>query len=286
MRAHPFGSPVLRVPPSDPDMSTESPSPSPASPPEPAFPTAPWFHVPRRAFLLAAGAAFLAGCAGGSGGSAGRTARLPGGELARGLDRDPPLDLPDPGPCPTPAGQTLAKPDVAVPGGVIRRSQWAKGAPIGSQLNPMLPPRYVTVHHEGWDAFTDSGYAETAARLEQVRVGHLNAKGGGYADIGYHFVIDRAGRVWEGRSLQYQGAHVKRLNEHNIGVMCLGNFEEQTPSPQQLAALDRHLRSLMAKYRISANNVKTHREWKGAATLCPGRNLQAHVARARPNGFC
>jgi hypothetical protein len=258
-------------------------SPKPNSPDSSAG-GAPWIWVPRREFLLAAGALFLAGCT--TGGPARRTARLPDGVIPDELERDPPLDLPDPGPCPTKPGVALAEARVEIPTGVIRRSQWAKGQPIRSQLNPMLPPRYITVHHEGWEPFLTTDFEETKARMEQVRIGHLNAKGGGYADIGYHFVIDRAGRVWEGRSLQWQGAHVKKRNEHNIGVMCLGNFEEQKPTAAQVTALDRHLRSLMLKYKIAATRVKTHQEWSGASTLCPGRSLQAHVDRVRPDAFC
>jgi hypothetical protein len=258
----------------------------PSSPnsPEPR-PASPWIYVPRRTFLLTAGAMILAGCTTGAATSR-RTAKLPDGAFGPGLDRDPPLDLPDPGPCPNKPGAALAEARVEIPTGIIRRSQWAKGQPVRSQLNPMLPPRYVTVHHEGWEPFWATDFNETKARMDQVRVGHLNAKGGGYADIGYHFVIDRAGRVWEGRSLQWQGAHVKARNEHNIGVMCLGNFEEQSPTAAQVTALDRHLRSLMLKYRIPATRVKTHQEWAGASTLCPGRNLQSHVDRVRPDAFC
>jgi hypothetical protein len=259
-------------------------SPSTPNPSEPNPGRGPWIYVPRREFLLAAGLAFLAGCT--TGGPSRRTAKLPDGAIAPGLDRDPPLDLPDPGPCPTKSGAALAEARVEVPTGIIRRSQWAKGQPVRSQLNPMLPPKYITVHHEGWDPFWSTDFNETMARMDQVRVGHLNAKGGGYADIGYHFVIDRAGRVWEGRSLQWQGAHVKNHNEHNIGVMCLGNFEEQAPTAAQETALDRHLRSLMLKYRIPATRIKTHREWAGAKTACPGRKLQSHVEQVRPDGFC
>ena len=152
-------------------------------------------------------------------------------------------------------------------------------------LNPMLPVRSLTIHHEGWQPFTDVGWAESAARVEQVRVAHRNAKGGGYADIGYHFIIDREGRIWEGRSLRYQGAHVKNHNEGNVGIMCLGNFEEQTPTQKQLAGLTKQVQTVMARYKIPLRRVYTHQEWKGAQTLCPGRTLQTWVDRNRNSAF-
>jgi hypothetical protein len=152
-------------------------------------------------------------------------------------------------------------------------------------INPMLPVRSITIHHEGWEPFMANDVGSTASRIEQVRVAHRNAKGGGYADIGYHFIIDREGRIWEGRSLKYQGAHVKNHNEGNVGIMCLGNFEEQSPTPKQLAGLNKQVRAMMAKYNVPKGRVYTHQEWSGASTLCPGRTLQAYVERSRPKSF-
>ena len=82
------------------------------------------------------------------------------------------------------------------------------------------------------------GLTETEARerLEWIRNGH---RGKGWSDIGYHYIIDRSGVVWQGRDItRWQGAHVKNRNENNIGVMCLGNFMLQQPSAAQVAALN------------------------------------------------
>lgn len=149
----------------------------------------------------------------------------------------------------------------------------------------MPPIKYLTIHHEGWEPFLATDADETAARIEHVRVAHRNAKGGGYADIGYHYIIDREGRVWEGRNLRYQGAHVKNHNEGNIGIMCLGNFEEQSPTQRQLAGLSRQVRAVMAKHSIPIKRVRTHQEWSDAQTLCPGKSLQAWVLKARAKSF-
>ena len=122
----------------------------------------------------------------------------------------------------------------------------------------------------------------SAERIETIRNGH---RGKGWGDIGYHFIVDRSGRVWEGRDIRWQGAHVKNCNEGNIGVMCLGNFCEQRPSDAQLDALNRVIVQLRGYYRIGPAAVYTHREWPGAATVCPGDNLQAKVLTMRRAGF-
>ncbi|MFO0826975.1 MAG: peptidoglycan recognition family protein [Phycisphaerales bacterium] len=239
-------------------------------------------RLARRSFLLL-GAALLAGCA-----TPGQVTELPDAEFPGGRYDD----IPAPRTItrqPPPSGPAQPKPVVAskdvLPGGVIPRSRWAKSGPDLNDINPMLPVTSITIHHEGWDPFTTNDFDETASRIEHVRIAHRNAKGGGYADIGYHFVVDREGRIWEGRSLKYQGAHVKNHNEGNVGIMCLGNFEEQTPSAKQLAGLSKQVKTMMARYKVPVRRVYTHQEWAGAQTLCPGRSLQAWVVRTRPTAF-
>lgn len=160
----------------------------------------------------------------------------------------------------------------------LARNTWARGAPTVSKMVPMLPPRWITVHHDGMTPFYGTNETETKARLEQVRNGHLYR---GWGDVGYHFIIDRSGRVWEGRNLKFQGAHVQYCNENNIGVMCLGNFEEQKPSAAQLATLQKTLLALRTYYRIPMARVRTHREWPSAHTACPGINMQVRVVAMR-----
>lgn len=164
--------------------------------------------------------------------------------------------------------------------GVLSRRSWATGEPIPSRMDRMLPVQRVTVHHDGIESlFYGTGQQETAARIDAIRRSH-QAKSWG--DIGYHFVVDRAGRVWEGRPLVWQGAHVKDRNEHNIGVLCLGNFDRQQPTDAQLSALEQHLNRLKSRFRLPAQNIHTHQEL--AATACPGFNLQRFMVSARTRG--
>jgi len=139
----------------------------------------------------------------------------------------------------------------------------------------------ITLHHEGWTPvyFTDA--RTTAERIDLVRSIHVDKRGWG--DLGYHFVIDRAGRVWEGRDVRFQGAHVKDNNEHNIGVMVLGNFEQQRPSAPQLETMVRVVQTLTRQYRINPRGVFTHQELR--PTACPGQALQPRIASLRAAGY-
>ena len=98
-------------------------------------------------------------------------------------------------------------------------------------------------------------------------------------DIAYHYIVDRAGRAWEGRPLAWQGAHVRDNNEHNIGVMVMGNFDLQEPTRTQVLSLERLLRLLRNRHRVPSWRLHTHREL--VASRCPGRNLQPEVETLR-----
>jgi hypothetical protein len=162
------------------------------------------------------------------------------------------------------------------------RADWTSAPPDESDLNPMLPIEAITVHHDGLDALvTGTALGEMASRLERYRVGH---RARGWADIGYHLVVDRGGVLWEGRAIRWQGAHVKDHNEGNVGVLVMGNFELQQPTAAQLATLERVLADLMATYGVARSRVLTHLEWPSARTSCPGRHLQPRIEAMRSDG--
>lgn len=181
---------------------------------------------------------------------------------------------------PIPTGPA-APPDFAPPPGIVPRSMWARagvvrvGGPDGAR--PMNGIRRITVHHDGMPPATLSSSQQVAARIEMIRQSHV--VGRGFADLGYHYVIDPSGRVWEGRDIRYQGAHVKDQNENNLGILVMGNFQKQVPTQAALASLDRFVANQMQRYNISIGNVRTHQE--RAPTECPGRNLQVYMNRTR-----
>ena len=168
---------------------------------------------------------------------------------------------------------TLTRP----PTGVIPRRQWTSATTIASQANAMVRVLKITVHHDGMPPVTLRSRSAVMDRLELIRRSHVNVRG--WADIGYHFVVDPLGNVWEAMPLIYQGAHVKDHNERNMGVMVLGNFEEQVPTRAALIALDAFVREQMNRFRIPVARVVTHQEL--AATACPGWSLQRHMVEVR-----
>ncbi|MFO0872823.1 MAG: peptidoglycan recognition family protein [Phycisphaerales bacterium] len=228
----------------------------------------------RRGFLLA-GMAFLAAC-----NSPQQTAVLPEPEWPNNVEPPPFSPSPSPLPIPPRAETPVPLPSVPPMANVLPRSRWSHGAPDYADMNRMLPVASITVHHDALSPFTATDAASSEARIELIRVSHRHKN---WADIGYHFVVDRAGRVYEARPVAWQGAHVKDRNEGNIGVLCLGNFEVQSPSEAQLNALVAHVKALRQRYRVATRNVYTHREWPGAQTLCPGASLQASMVRLRAN---
>jgi len=167
----------------------------------------------------------------------------------------------------------------SVPAGVYTRQQWAKGDPKPWLADPMGMIRRITVHHDAIDAAATGSPAKIAARLDSIRRSHLAR---GWADIGYHYAIDAEGRVWQGRPLTLQGAHVADQNQNNLGIVLLGNFEHQMPSPKAVESLDRLIATEMRRFGISLSEIRTHREM--ARTECPGRNLQRAMDATRTRG--
>lgn len=163
---------------------------------------------------------------------------------------------------------------------VIDRDHWTRTQAITSHINAMRGVNRITVHHEGWVPVHFADQGTTVERLQKIQTVHVRDRG--WADIGYHYIIDRAGRVWEGRDIRYQGAHVRNNNPHNIGIMVLGNFDKQQPSTAQLGALVATLRGMMQLYNIPVHQVKTHQELN--PTACPGQSLQTRMNAIRSGG--
>ncbi len=163
---------------------------------------------------------------------------------------------------------------------IIPRIRWASTGTRTGRVNAMNGVNRITLHHEGWNTVSFHDVSTTQDRLERIRRNHVNNLGWG--DIGYHYIIDRAGRLWEGRPIRYQGAHVGGHNEHNLGIMLLGNFDNQQPTQAQLQAMIQTVQVFRRRYNVPAHRVVTHQEI--TPTACPGRNLQPQIASLRRAG--
>lgn len=223
------------------------------------------------------GAAFLSGCAGGRRASAALPGPVWPHEEARVSMTPPSVPVyqppvvvqapPEPTPAPVQAGIQ-----------VIPRTAWTRGQPRWQYSKPMRGVTRITVHHDANNAVGLSGASAVTHRLNSIRDAHLR-RGNTWVDIGYHYIIDPDGRVWEGRPIAVEGAHVADTNDHNLGVMLLGNFEQHRPTPAQFDMLDRFLADQMRLHRVGLGRVYTHQELK--PTECPGRNLQGYMRQTR-----
>ncbi len=184
-----------------------------------------------------------------------------------------------PGTNPYPTHREPAVVDLPVPTSspqVMPRSSWTREQPIVSLANRMGRIERITIHHDAMDAAGFSTASQARQRLTDIRRAHTD---NGWADIGYHYVIDPTGTIWAARPVQLQGAHVRDWNEHNLGVMLMGNFMHERPTAQALSSLQALIHSESARYRVPAARISTHREL--ASTACPGDSLQRQIDAAR-----
>jgi len=114
---------------------------------------------------------------------------------------------------------------------IITRGQW--GADEGWRNSysycsgePSYAPgvRYAVVHHT--DNVNDYGPNQAAALIQGMYYFHTHVNG--WCDIGYNFLVDRFGRVYEGRyggmDKAVVGAHAGGFNTGSTGVALIGTF--------------------------------------------------------------
>ena len=105
--------------------------------------------------------------------------------------------------------------------------------------------------------------------------------------IPYHFVINGSGTIYEGRSINYMGAHVKKNNTGKIGVCLMGNFQSDnngikqiiksalptTPTDSQYEAMEELIKVLETQYSTQYSGGHKDFVMEGnEPTVCPGNN--------------
>jgi hypothetical protein len=180
---------------------------------------------------------------------------------------------------PDPSGHALATAADA-PVIILPRAAWTTAKPDLSDMDVMGDIDRITVHHTGMKTdYKSTSYKVAVEDIESIRDFHTTDKDRKWADIAYHYIIDPAGRVWQGRPLVYQGAHTKLNNEHNLGIVVMGDFENQFPAAVQLTTLAAFMGFVRKLYNVPVAHVYTHGELK--STECPGKHLQGYMDRAR-----
>jgi N-acetylmuramoyl-L-alanine amidase len=98
--------------------------------------------------------------------------------------------------------------------------------------------------------------------IEWIRKLH---KDKGWSDIGYHFFIDKKGKISEGRNINKTGAHCLGQNLSSIGI-CLSGRTDFTEAQFRSALF--LINGLMKTYHISRDKVFPHNHFALCKT-CP-----------------
>lgn len=128
----------------------------------------------------------------------------------------------------------------------------------------------IIFHH----SLSDTGNVDT------FRAYHM---ANGWADIGYHFVIAKDGKIQNGRNLRFIGAHALGKNMNSIGVCLIGDFRKYEPTIKQIEAAQRLFHLCCRAYNKSLK-IEFHRN---KFNPCPGVKLDRNdfieiVSRADP----
>lgn len=105
------------------------------------------------------------------------------------------------------------------------RSEWGARACIEDRLIPrQRQPERLIFHHSA-DKFTKTNLNDVIAEIQRIQNYHMDERT--KCDIAYHFIIDPAGRIWEGAKIDnYQRGHTTGYFD-DIGVLVLGDFESR-----------------------------------------------------------
>ena len=152
----------------------------------------------------------------------------------------------------------------------------------------------IIIHHTAGD-YTDLLTWWTWAAIEQLQdIYKYHALTNWRWDIGYNFVIDPFGNIYEGRAggEWVVWAHVSWNNTPSVGVSLMGNFNVNVPTDASLKSLVNLTTALSRKYKINPKSTVTYfkrtteepflQEYTNYAiawhtdagvTSCPGTNL-------------
>ena len=114
---------------------------------------------------------------------------------------------------------------------IVPRLSWGADESIRrNRLSYADAVRFAVVHHTaGRNAYSR---AEAAAIVKGIQLYHV--KSNGWNDIGYNFLVDRFGTVYEGRfggsERNVVGAHAQGFNTGSVGIAVLGTYGGAAPS--------------------------------------------------------
>jgi hypothetical protein len=136
----------------------------------------------------------------------------------------------------------------------LRRLQLANAPPIIPRLSwgadesiRRAPPQFAPtlqaafIHHTaGTNSYTPD---QSAAIVRGIEIYHV--QGNGWNDIGYNFLVDKYGQIFEGRyggvDKNVIGAHTEGFNTGTVGISMIGQYDSTQISPAATKALEQLL---------------------------------------------
>ncbi|MFF2216783.1 N-acetylmuramoyl-L-alanine amidase [Streptomyces antibioticus] len=139
---------------------------------------------------------------------------------------------------------------------IVRRADWGAQETKATASRDFSPVQALTVHHTATPA-NDPDPVRTLRTIHELHAVH-----NGWGDIGYHFLVDPSGRIYEGRSSGTAtpghnaageivgGFHTAGFNTGNIGIALLGTMTDRPPAAPALRSLTRLLAGLARAHGI------------------------------------
>ena len=185
-----------------------------------------------------------------------------------------------------PLAQLAAPIDVPAPP-IITRAEWGADESLRTEDRGFAELTKAVVHH----TVTMNGDPDPVARIRGIYEFHV--KGNGWADIGYNFLVDTSGRIYEGRwAREYApgevhdgedgsgrgviGAHAASHNTGSFGIALLGTFssESVTATDEQIASVERIIAWKFGPRELNPLGASTFRRGDGATVTFP--NICGH----------
>lgn len=157
------------------------------------------------------------------------------------------------------------------------RNCWCpnNNCPPPAAYTPTVPTHLIMHHSAGFTNY--SNYAWVVAYYWDLHVNTNN-----WDDIGYNWLIDPNGVIYEGRGSGNQGAHFSCMNSGTLGICIIGNYQTTTPSTSawsaavQLLAYESCLNhivptdsSIHASSQLMLRHISGHRDGNSATVGCP-----------------
>ena len=127
---------------------------------------------------------------------------------------------------------------------ILTRADWGADESLRRNACPDGPD-YTSSVQMGFVHHTDgtNGYSrsQVPSILRGIYAYHVRANG--WCDVGYNFLVDRFGRIWEGRyggiAKAVLGAHTGGFNSNSFGASLIGDFTGTAPSSAMRGAVER-----------------------------------------------